>query len=497
MKPPPFVCHGPHAPHDRSLRPRAWLAAAALPFLAACAGLQAPPSSVPLNAPAAFDNAWYSGAAAPSAASGLSPGDRPGAPLQWWAQWQDPALLRLIARAQEVSPDMASARTRIAESRAQRVAASAALGPTLDGTGQGSRGRQDLATPVRSSAQLGLDAGWEIDLFGGNRAAADAAMARLEGAQALAYGASVSVAAEVAQQVLSWRYCQRALRVAEADAKSRAEVARLTNLRAEAGFDAPADAALARASAAQGRAEQLRQSAQCEVELQGLSVLTAQTPSALRAELATDPADPPDAALSWPAALPTQVLAQRPDVLNAARNVLAASADVRSAKAQAYPRLSVSGSIARAANRSGGITTTGSVWSIGPLQITVPLFDGGQRRANTAATEAGYEEAVLQFGTQVRQAVSELETALINLQSTADRLADAQAAAAGYQASLDAAVARQRAGLGSLFELEDARRTALSAQTAVLGLRQERANAWIALYRAAGGGWQAPGPTPQ
>ncbi len=433
-----------------------------------------------MNAPSAFDNAWYGAQGATGSAA------------QWWAQWQDPALLRLIARAQEVSPDMAAARKRIAESRAQRVAASAALGPTFDATGQMSRGRMELATPVRSSAQLGLDAGWEIDLFGGNRAAADAALARLEGTQALAYSAGVSVAAEVAQQVFSWRYCQRALRVTDADAQSRAEVARLTGLRAEAGFDAPADAALARASAAQSRAEQVRQRAQCEVELQGLSVLTAQTPGVLRAELGVEPPDPPDAALSLPSAVPTQVLAQRPDVLNAARLVLAASADVRNAKAQSYPRLSVAGSIARASNRSGGITTNGSVWSIGPLQITVPLFDGGQRRANTAASEASYEEAVLQFGSQVRQAVAEVETALIQLQSTADRLASAQAAATGYQASLEATAARQRGGLGSLFELEDARRTALSAQTAVLGLRQERANAWIALYRAAGGGWEGP-----
>lgn len=482
FNPPPAPMRGPILDTHRNPAPRSrlWLCAAVLPTLMACAGLQAPPPQVAVQTPATFDSPWQ-------------PAGQPGAELKnWWAQWQDPALLRLIARAQEVSPDLAAARTRIAESRAQRVAASAALGPTLDGSAQLSRGKVDVSSPVRSSAQIGLDAAWEIDLFGGNRAAADAASARLEGAQALAYNSGVSVAAEVAQQVLSWRYCRRALAVTAADAQSRAEVARLTTLRAEAGFDSPADAALARASAAQGRAEQVRQQAQCDIELHGLAALTAQTVGALRAELATDPEDPPEAALSMPSVLPAQVLVQRPDVTAAARDVWAASADVRRSQAQAYPRLSVSGSIASASSRSAGLTSDATVWSIGPLQLTVPLFDGGQRRANTAQALASYDEAVLRFGAQVRNAVAEVETALINLQSTASRLADAQEATRGYQASLDAATARQRAGLGNLFELEDARRTALSAQTALLGLRQERANAWIALYRAAGGGWQPP-----
>jgi outer membrane protein, multidrug efflux system len=90
--------------------------------------------------------------------------------------------------------------------------------------------------------------------------------------------------------------------------------------------------------------------------------------------------------------------------------------------------------------------------------------------------------------------VREVEEALVNLDSAAQRNADAQLAAAGYKAALDAAQARYRAGLASLVELEDARRTAVLAQQSLLGLERDRIAAWIALYRAAGGGWTAQSP---
>ena len=96
----------------------------------------------------------------------------------------------------------------------------------------------------------------------------------------------------------------------------------------------------------------------------------------------------------------------------------------------------------------------------------------------------------MQYRSKARQAVAEVEIALLNLQSTASRRGDSQAAAEGYRASFNATQARYRSGLASLVELEDARRTLLAAETALINLRRERMAAWIALYRAAGGGWR-------
>jgi outer membrane protein TolC len=169
--------------------------------------------------------------------------------------------------------------------------------------------------------------------------------------------------------------------------------------------------------------------------------------------------------------------------------VAAASAEVGSAQAQRYPRLSLSGSVGSAWVRANGVTTDLNTWTIGPLALSVPLFDGGRRAALTDAAQARYDEAATLYRAKVRQAVSEVEQALVRLQSTAERNASARTAAEGYRASFDATEARWRGGLASLVELEDARRTALAAENALVALQHERQAAWIALYRAAGGGW--------
>ena len=198
------------------------------------------------------------------------------------------------------------------------------------------------------------------------------------------------------------------------------------------------------------------------------------------------------------ASLPADTLTQRPDVFSAEREVAAASAEIGTAHAERYPRLSLSGAIGQSRVRAGGLTSTLDTWSIGPLALTLPLFDGGRRAANVDAAVARYEEAAALYRARVRQAVREVEEALIKLQSTAARGQDARLAVEGYRASFTGTEARFKSGLGSLFELEDARRTLLSAETGLLSLQRERALAWVALYRAAGGGWTAAhgGPAP-
>ena len=169
---------------------------------------------------------------------------------RWWEQWQDPLLVQLIDAAQAASPTLAQAVTRIENARATRVAASASLLPALDATASASRGFTQPPIPLATTVQGGLQTAWEIDLFGANRATANAAQARLEGAHAGWHEARVSVAAEAANSYINLRTCERQLAVAQNDAKSRAETARLSELGARAGFTAPATAALARDRAA-------------------------------------------------------------------------------------------------------------------------------------------------------------------------------------------------------------------------------------------------------
>jgi NodT family efflux transporter outer membrane factor (OMF) lipoprotein len=410
----------------------------------------------------------------------------------WWRQFNDPVLVELIESAQTASPTVASAASRIRQARAARIAAGAALLPTLDAVGSAARGNSQPPAPLASTAQAGLQTAWEIDLFGANRAAAGAAQARLEAARAGWHEARVSVAAETANSYVSLRTCEQQVVVAENDTRSRAETSRLTELSAQAGFTAPAIAALARASAAEGAARATQQRAQCDLERKALVALTALPEPQLRQKLALPWTEPSQAGALAVAAVPAQVLAQRPDVYQAQREVAAASADVGSAQAQRFPRLSLSGSIAAGVVRTGGVTTDLQTWSIGPLAVTLPIFDGGRRAANVDAAQARYEEAAALYAARVRQAVREVEEALVNLESARLRTEDARVAFEGYRASFAATEARHRSGLASLVELEDARRTALAAETAWVALRRERVAAWIALYRAMGGGWARP-----
>jgi outer membrane protein, multidrug efflux system len=407
----------------------------------------------------------------------------------WWQQFNDPLLVQLIKAAQAVSPTLASATSRIEQSRATRVAAGAALLPTLDANASAVRGKQDFASGIGSTASVGLQAAWELDLFGGRRAARDAAQARFDGAEAAWHDARVSVAAEVATTYTALRACEAQVEQTRADSLSRSETARLTGLSAKAGFEAPAGAALARASAAQGNALLTQRRAQCDLLIKGLVALAGIDEPTLRSQLAAGQAKLPQPPQIVMASVPAQVLAQRPDLLNAERELVAASADVSQAQAQRYPRIGLAGSISAARFESGAFAQSGTLWSIGPVTVSLPLFDGGARRANVVAALARYDEAGALYRARLRTALREVEEALVALQSTADRDTDAQVATEGFAASFTATEARFKGGLASLFELEDARRSALQAQIALIDLQRERSTAWISLYRALGGGW--------
>ena len=469
----------------------------ALPGLAACALAGCAIERPPAQADAPMPAQWHSQGALPHA------GSLPGL-ARWWAQAGDPALAAFIDAAQAASPSVASAAARIAEARAAQVQAGAARLPSLDGSISAARGNtmasnlggSTSALPTMTSLQAGLQASWEIDLLGGLRAGRDAADARAAGAKARWHDARVSVAAETAHAYYAERACVQQRAVAESDTASRQQTAHLTQLSAHAGFSAPADAALARASAADARARLSQQRTQCAVLRQALVALTGLPAADIDQQLDAGAASLMD--LPAPPlvdAVPARVLAQRPDVQAAQQAVAAASADVGQAEAERYPRLSLSGSITAMQVRGAGLRQTLDTWSIGPLALAVPLFDAGSRAANADAARARYGEAASHYRASVRQAVREVEEALLNLHGTAERAGDADEAVRNYQASFNAVQARQASGLASLFELEDARRTLFAAQTARVGLQRERAQAWVALYRALGGGDEPPAPS--
>jgi outer membrane protein TolC len=172
------------------------------------------------------------------------------------------------------------------------------------------RARSVPEAPAASSAALGAQAVWEIDLFGGIAAGQRASAQRLRGAEAGWHEARVSLAADVGTAYVNLRGCEAQMQQAQADAASREATARLTSQSAAAGFTAPADAALVRASAAQARSQVRAQQAQCDTLIKALVELTDRPEPALRQQLAAHMARLPQAAGLATLALPAQLLQQ-------------------------------------------------------------------------------------------------------------------------------------------------------------------------------------------
>lgn len=431
---------------------------------------------------------------------------------QFWAQYQDALLSELISAAEKESATLASAKTRIIEARAARQQASAALLPSLDGSFSASRAVQQPAfkynnlpsgsgsnfgqpSGASNTTKLGLESSWELDLFGKNAAAVDASRANLQGAESSWHEARVSVAAEVASAYFDYRFCLQQLVVVKADAASRSETSRITDIVFKAGFTDAATANLALASAAAGQQQVVQQQTTCDLTMKQLVAITNISETELTQKMLASTNNSErlnntqNQSLFNMTEIPAQVIAQRPDIYTAEQAVVASAADLQNVEAQRYPKISLNGSIGLMRLSASSYTANGNVWSLGPLSITLPIFDGGVRKANVATGEAKLEEASVNYRSKIRNAVKEVEQALVNLDSAKKRSENAQTASDNYQAALAKMQTKYQAGFANLIELEDSRRTSLNAQTSLIKLSQDRNNAWIALYRAAGGGW--------
>lgn len=410
----------------------------------------------------------------------------------WWRQFDDPALLSLQDAAQRESATLAQAAARIGQAQAVAVAAQAAGLPSLDASAAASRGTLNVGTNLLlvNQARASLQAGWEIDLFGRVQRERESTQARLQARQDDWHEARVSLAAEVAAQYLQYRYCEALVAISQADAQSRAGTATVTERAAQAGFQAPAAAALAQASAAEAASRVIAQRAECDVIVKALVALTGLSEPAVREQLARSAGRMPVPRAFEVTAVPASLLSQRPDLAAAERAVAAASADIGVAEGDRYPRLSLLGSVGPLALRTGAFSGNLLTWSIGP-SLSVPVFDAGRRAANVQAAKAAYAAAEADYRARARQAVREVEEALVRLDSAARREEDAVRASEGYRRAERAAQVRWENGLGSLLELEEARRYALTADSALATVRRDRVAAWVALYRALGGGWSA------
>lgn len=405
----------------------------------------------------------------------------------WWAQWHDPALAWLIDAALADNPNLDKALASIASARASLASVNAGFAPSLDGGANVTRTRQQQSgtTSTLTTRSAGFDASWELDLFGKVRRNAEAAQASLQARVDDWHDARVSLAAEVADTYVQYRACLLLVDAYTQELASMEKTAQATEVSVKAGFTSRADGSLARASLASTESSLQAQRVQRDLLVKALVALTGLEEAPLLGLLREGASGLPQPAEFRIASVPADVLRQRPDLASLERGLASASANIGAAQADLYPSLSLSGSIGISASSLASGATT---WSFGPA-LSIPLFDGGRRRAVVASAQADYQSALASWRQGVRDAVKEVEQALVNLNGVAYRSERAALAAREYRTYFDATEARWRAGSVSLLTLEEARRSALSSQIDHITLQRDQVQYWIALYKAVGGGW--------
>ncbi len=453
--------------------------------MASCASKGPAPDTAVQSVQTTVPKAWF--------APALPHQGQTGSLVDWWARLGDPQLPWLIEQAQKGSASIAASRAQVFAARAALAGAESGSLPQVGLTAGAYRGASSSA-PLGTGANVGLQASWALDVWGQNAGSVRQASAQATAAESGWHEARVLMAAETAKLYLGWRSCLAQKAVIDSDRASRSITAKSASDTERAGLLAPATAALARASESDAVGRLAQQGRACEQQFKAITALIGADEPELRTRLGSSTALPdPTAAGSAlsVAAVPLEVIRQRPDVARAQQELVAAAEGIGVARAALLPSLSLSGNVLSNRFRTGGDTTSFTSWSIGPLSLNLPLIGRGGLNAAADASVARYDAAAVGYANVLRKAVAEVEQALVALDALKTQLSSSQQAVAGYTRSYDATEARYRVGLANLNELEEARRLKLNAESGALALQLDHVSSWISLYVALGGGFDS------
>jgi NodT family efflux transporter outer membrane factor (OMF) lipoprotein len=458
--------------------------------------------------PASGEPQWFSS----------DPADlRPRGP--WWSVFRDQGLDGLEARVRPGNQDVAAALATMDRARAFAARSMAGLSPAVNMGGQITANKQSTHRPMRTSDalptstdyvrdalshgvpinepdqygdnRLGLQASYEIDLWGRVRNIAAAGAMQAEASEADLAAIELSVEAELARDYIALEGLDAEIALLHDIGAAFGVTLDLTRKRVKGGIASPADESRARAQ---------------------LDFVNAQIPDleARRAPLEHAIATligVPASGFSLPArgrfvaspripvGAPSQLLERRPDIAAAERRVASANRAVGVARAAFFPRFTI--------NLSGGTQDTGvslfnwrnSVWSLGPT-MTLPIFDGGAHTADLHDAEGAYLQAVAQYRGQVLKAIEEVEDALAQINYLAREAKEIDAAVAATGKTLDVEIKLYTEGAVNYIEVETAQSDSLQARRQAVILRTRRRQASLALIVALGGGWTSPVFTP-
>ncbi|MBB4659661.1 efflux transporter outer membrane subunit [Parvularcula dongshanensis] len=480
-----------------------------------------------------------------SGSAGTATGRATGEDLAvWWRGLGDPALTRLIEEGALGNLQLAQAEARLRAARAERAQARGGAGPSLDASGSATRtrisengfpfggatgggvaggGTESPAASRKQSAsaqaedtggaapggassnfptpgdtinifQLGFDARWELDLFGGLTRTLQAADARVAASAYELADLRTSLVAEIARDYVSLRIAQARLGAAEANLEAAQEVASLVEERADAGFVTELDSL--RAAAAIDAISVQLPPLRATIAQTGhrLSILTGERPGSLADLL--DPAPPPvpeDGAI--PVGVPADLVRRRPDIRAAEAQLRAATYAIGASQADLYPNIALTGQVGLQSQDADSLFDWGSrTWSLG-ADVLAPIFDRGRRRARVEQRRAEAEGALAAYRLAVLTAIGEVEDAIVGLREDRLRLTTVEALADKNRRALALARERYAAGLVTLLDVLEAQQDLVSAEDQLAQARGAVTIDAAALFKALGGGWPADDAT--
>lgn len=413
----------------------------------------------------------------------------------WWKSLGDNQLDSLINEALRDSPDMQIASARAHQASAAASAADAARMPSVDAQASVSRSRlardqdplgQGGAYSTLRSAQLGFN--YTFDLWGGERAAWEAALGQARAAEVDRQAASLTLAADVARAYsdLGQAYIVRDL--AQQDVKRTQEMLDLGQRRLQSGIDSEYQYQQTE-SLADSSQEQL---IDAEKKLQSaevaMSVLLGKGPD--RGTSIARPAVLQPSAVALPSTLPAELLGRRPDLVAARWRVEAASKSIDAGKTQFYPNVNLTAAAGTQSLLGDSLFGAPSrFFNIAPA-ISLPIFDGGRLRADLDSRDADYDLAVAQYNKSLVGALNQVSDTINQLHAIAQQIVAKQRATDVSQQSYNTAVQRFGSGIGNYLDVLTIEQQLLQSQRQLASLNAEQIDLSIQLMQALGGGYQ-------
>jgi len=410
--------------------------------------------------------------------------------LSWQRFFADARLRQLIELSLANNRDLRVAILNIEQARAQYRITRADRAPTVSAIVSGSRQSTGDDQPNQSIYQAGFGvSAFELDLFGRVRNLSEAALSQFLATEEARKTAHISLVASVANTYLTMLADDELLALTQQTLKTREESDRLTRLRFENGVVSKLELQQSVSLVEGARAELARFQRQRAQDANLLTLLVGQPiPENLAPGATLASTELPD----LPAGMPSDLLTARPDIRSAEQQLMAANANIGAARANYFPRISLTGSVGSASTELSGLFKSGSFgWTFAP-QAVLPLFDLGRIGAGVDAARAGRDIAVAQYEGAIQTAFREVADALAGQATFSEQLRAQRAVAVAEQDRFNLSDLRYKSGAASYLDLLDAQRSLFLAQQLAVQANLQRLQNQVTLYRVLGGGWSEP-----